>query len=71
MKVTELRKKSAKELSDELLDLRKEQFNLRMQQATGQLVRPDQYRKVRKDIARIKTVLREQEIQQEKAEAGS
>ena len=71
MKVTELRKKSAKELSDELLDLRKEQFNLRMQQATGQLVRPDQYRKVRKDIARIKTVLREQEIQQAKAEAGS
>ena len=71
MKVTDMRKKNAKELADELLDLRKEQFNLRMQQATGQLVRGDQYRKVRKDIARIKTVLREQEIQQSKAEAGS
>ena len=71
MKATNFRSKSAKELSDELLDLRKEQFNLRMQQATGQLVRPDQYRKVRKDIARIKTVLREQEIQQAKSEAGS
>ncbi|MBT8442743.1 MAG: 50S ribosomal protein L29 [Gammaproteobacteria bacterium] len=71
MNATDLRKKSAKELADELLDLRKEQFNLRMQQATGQLVRGDQYRKVRKNIARIKTVLREQEIQQSKAEAGS
>ena len=71
MKATDLRKKNAKELADELLDLRKEQFNLRMQQATGQLVRGDQYRKVRKNIARIKTVLREQEIQQSKAEAGS
>jgi large subunit ribosomal protein L29 len=71
MNATDLRKKSAKELADELLDLRKEQFNLRMQQATGQLVRGDQYRKVRKNIARIKTVLREQEIQQARTEAGS
>jgi len=71
MNATDLRKKNAKELADELLDLRKEQFNLRMQQATGQLVRGDQYRKVRRNIARIKTVLREQEIQQTKAEAGS
>ena len=63
MNATELRKMSSKELNDELVGLRREQFNLRMQQATGQLVRSDQYRKVRKDIARIKTVLREQEIQ--------
>ena len=60
MKASELRDKSQQELLDELVDLRKEQFNLRMQQATGQMARPDQYRKVRKNIARVKTVLREQ-----------
>jgi len=71
MNATELRTKKREELTEELLGLRREQFNLRMQQATGQLVRPDQYRNVRKDIARIKTILREQELQQKKAEAGS
>ena len=55
-KVSEL---SASELKSELLELRKEQFNLRMQAATGQGARSDQKGKVRKDIARIKTVLRE------------
>jgi len=59
MKANELREKKDDELADELLALRREQFNLRMQQATGQLVRSDQYRRVRRDIARIKTVLRE------------
>ncbi len=71
MNATDLRKKKEQELTEELLGLRREQFNLRMQQATGQLVRPDEYRKVRKNIARIKTVLREQEIAQQKAEAKS
>ena len=71
MHATDLRKKQEQELTEELLGLRREQFNLRMQQATGQLVRPDEYRKVRKNIARIKTVLREQEIAQQKAEAKS
>ena len=71
MNATELRKKNRQELTDELLGLRREQFNLRMQQATGQLVRSDEYRKVRKNIARIKTVLREQEIEQSKTGAGS
>lgn len=71
MNATDLRKKNRQELTDELLGLRREQFNLRMQQATGQLVRSDEYRKVRKNIARIKTVLREQEIQQKGTEAGS
>jgi large subunit ribosomal protein L29 len=60
MKATELRGKTEPELLEELVELRKEQFNLRMQQATGQMARPDQYRKVRKNIARVKTVLREQ-----------
>ncbi|MEC9375656.1 MAG: 50S ribosomal protein L29 [Pseudomonadota bacterium] len=57
MKASELREKTKEELLKELLDLRKEQFNLRMQQATGQMARPDQYRKVRKNIARVKTIL--------------
>ncbi len=59
MKANELRNKSAEELNDELMKLRREQFNLRMQEATGQLARPDQVRKVRKEIARIKTVMNE------------
>ena len=62
MKSSELQTKNKSELLDELVSLRREQFNLRMQQATGQMTRPDQYRKVRKNIARIKTVLRAQEI---------
>jgi large subunit ribosomal protein L29 len=59
MKASELRSKTAAELNEELLKLRREQFNLRMQQATGQMARPDQFGKVRKDIARVKTVLNE------------
>lgn len=59
MKVSELREKSMAELQNELLERRKEQFNLRMQKATGQLARPDQMKKVRRDIARIKTVQNE------------
>lgn len=59
MKASDLREKSAAELNEELLKLRKEQFNLRMQMATGQGAKPDQFGKVRKNIARIKTVLGE------------
>ena len=59
MKAEEIRSKTDEELAEQLVGLRREQFNLRMQQATGQLVRSDQYGKVRKDIARIKTVLGE------------
>ena len=51
---------SNEELNKELIKLRREQFNLRMQAATGQGAKPDQHGKVRKDIARIKTVIREQ-----------
>jgi large subunit ribosomal protein L29 len=71
MKANELRQKNSAELAEELLQLRREQFNLRMQQATGQLARSDQYRRVRKDIARVKTVMTEQEKSQQKIEAGS
>ena len=59
MKADELRNKSADELTQELLELRREQFNLRMQRATGQLARPHEYGRVRKDIARVKTVMAE------------
>jgi len=58
-KARDLRQKSDKELADELLSLRKEQFNLRMQRATGQLGRPDQFHKVRRTIAQVKTILAE------------
>ena len=59
MNASDLRAKSADELKLELDGLLREQFNLRMQQGTGQLSRPDQVKKVRRDIARIKTVLNE------------
>ena len=62
MEAKELRTKSAAELSDELLKLRKEQFALRMQRATGQAPKPDQFQKVRKSVARLKTVQREAAI---------
>ena len=56
MKVKELRDKTDAELADELLKLRREQFNLRMQAAAGHGAKPDQHGKVRKSIARLKTV---------------
>ena len=59
MTATELRNKSAQELHQQLEELLKEQFNLRMQRGTGQLSRPSQMRSVRKDIARIKTIMTE------------
>lgn len=59
MKAVELREKSQDELAQELLTLRREQFNLRMQQSTGELGRPHEYGRVRKDIARVKTVMGE------------
>jgi large subunit ribosomal protein L29 len=60
MNAKELRAKSGAELQEELLKLRREQFNLRMAQATGQAAKPDQFGKVRKSIARLKTVVSEQ-----------
>jgi large subunit ribosomal protein L29 len=59
MDAKQLRSKSPEELTDELIKLRREQFALRMQRATGQGVKPDQFGKVRRNIARVKTVLRE------------
>jgi large subunit ribosomal protein L29 len=60
----ELHSKPAAELRAELIKLRKEQFALRLQRATGQAIKPDQFGKVRKNVARVKTALRAQEIGQ-------
>jgi large subunit ribosomal protein L29 len=59
MKASDLRQKSDTDLTKELLDLRKAQFSLRMQLATQQLNNTSQLGKVRKDVARIKTIQRE------------
>lgn len=59
MKAAELRDKTADELSDELLRLRKEQFSLRMQRASEQLPQSHLLAATRRDIARVKTVLQE------------
>lgn len=59
MNANDLRSKNKNELGDELLKLRKEQFALRLQRATGQGMKPSEFGRVRKDIARIKTVMRQ------------
>ncbi|KKC39395.1 50S ribosomal protein L29 [Devosia epidermidihirudinis] len=59
MKASDVRSKTADELKDQLVDLKKEQFNLRFQRATQQLEKPAQVKKVRRDIARVKTILAE------------
>ena len=61
MKASELREKSVAELRDELLALRREQFNLNMAKATGQLAQTHLLGQVRLDIARIKTVIAQKE----------
>ncbi len=59
MKISDVRAKTADQLAEELLALKREQFNLRFQQASGQLENTARMRVVRRDIARIKTVLNE------------
>lgn len=59
MKPSDIRAKSDEELAKELLDLNREAFNLRMQMGTGQLSRTNEVRKVRRDIARVKTIMRQ------------
>ena len=58
-KIADLRSQTVDQLSDELLKLKKEQFNLRVQAATGQMEKTHRVSEVRKDIARISTLLRE------------
>ena len=59
MKAEELRKKSTKELQEELQELLKEQFKLRMQKSSGQMSNPSRFKVLRRDIARVKTVMTE------------
>lgn len=59
MNASELRKRSSDELRSQLHDLLKEQFNLRMQRGTGQLSRPSRMKEVRREIARVKTIMNE------------
>ncbi len=59
MNAQDLRQKNEKELREELSGLLREQFNLRMQRGIGQLARPHELRRVRRDIARVRTVLSE------------
>ena len=61
MNARELRTKDDGDLRKELLDLNREAFNLRVQKGTGQLSRPSQVKAVRRDIARVKTILGERE----------
>ena len=61
-KIADLRSQTTDQLADELLKLKKEQFNLRFQAATGQLESHGRLRSVKKDIARIYTVVREREL---------
>ena len=59
MKANEVRTKTLDELDDELVKLKKEQFNLRFQAASGQLEKTSRIREVRRDIARVKTIARQ------------
>ena len=62
MKAVELREKSVADLREELLVLRREQFNLNMAKATGQLAQIHLLGQIRRDIARIKTVIAQKEV---------
>jgi len=62
MKATELRQQSLPELEKHLHELLKEQFNLRMQKGTDQLNRPSQFKVVRRNIARVKTLMAEKQV---------
>ncbi len=59
MNAKEIREKEKPQIEARLMELRKEQFNLRMQKGSGQLSRPDQVKSVRREIARVKTILNE------------
>jgi large subunit ribosomal protein L29 len=67
MQNNELRQKSVEELKKELSDLNREQFNLRFQLKSGQLTKTDGVRKVRRNIARVKTILTEKKSAQQSA----
>ncbi|MCI8671444.1 MAG: 50S ribosomal protein L29 [Bacilli bacterium] len=65
MKIKELRELSNKELEGKIRESKKELFNLRMKQSTGTLEKPSKIRELRKDVARMKTIIRERELNEE------
>ena len=62
MEIAELKTKTKEQLQEELHELLQEQFNLRMQKATGQAQKPHLHKEVRRNVARVKTVLREKAV---------
>ncbi len=71
MKASDLREKQVDELEKELVALRKEQFNLRMLQGSGQMVRPHLFGQAKKNIARVKTVIAQKQATEQKASENS
>ena len=67
MKASDVRAMTEDQLKDELLKLKKEQFNLRFQKATGQLENTVRQRQMRRDIARIQTIARQKQVEEAKA----
>lgn len=62
MKINELRKLSDKELQDKVIESKRELFDLRLKQSTGSLDKPSKIKELRKEVARMKTILREREL---------
>ncbi len=62
MKINDLRKLSDKELSDKIIETKRELFDLRLKQSTGNLEKPSKIKELRKDVAKMKTILREREL---------
>ncbi|MCS7228867.1 MAG: 50S ribosomal protein L29 [Candidatus Kryptonium sp.] len=70
MKPNEIRQLSDEEIKQRIRELEEELLNLRFQKALGQLEKPHRFKMIRKDIARMKTILRERELQREKIKEG-
>ena len=64
LKIKDIRELSNKELEGKIINAKKELFNLRMKQATGTLEKPSKINELRKDVARMKTVMRERELKE-------
>ncbi len=64
MKIKELRELSNKDLETKIRESKKELFNLRLKQSTGTLEKPSKIKELRKDVARMKTIMREREIEE-------
>ncbi len=65
LKIKDLRELSDKELEGKIREARKELFNLRMKQSVGTLEKPSKIKELRKDVARMKTIMRERELEEE------